>query len=112
MSDEFRDLERPLADFRAAVRSWSGQAQAPPARTGSWIPRLRWAAAAAMACALAAIPVYEKLQRDRQHALEVAKQDEALLQQIDADLARSVPAPFEPLTQLVTFPTSTTKETK
>lgn len=107
------DLEQPLAEFRAAVRQWSAESEARPViRRASWAPRLRLAAAAALVFALAAIPVYEKIQHDRQHAAELARQDEALLQQIDADLARSVPAPFEPLTQLVTYPTSTNKETK
>jgi hypothetical protein len=99
------DLEQPLGEFRAAVRQWSAESEARPVdRRGAWALRYRLAAAAALVFALVAIPVYEKVQHDRQHAAELFRQDEVLMQQIDADLARSVPATFEPLTQLVTYP--------
>jgi hypothetical protein len=74
------------------------------------MPRLRLAAAGALVAALVSVPVYEKVQSDRRHAAELAKQDDALLEGVASDLARSVPAPMEPLTQLVTFPN--TKENK
>ncbi len=105
-----RQLEQPLAEFRGAVREWSaaiGPARPIQFRRRSRAHRLRLAAAGALATALVAIPIYAKVRHDHERAIELAKQDDVLLRQIDADLARSAPAAMEPLTELVSFPGST-----
>jgi len=59
------------------------------------VPRLRWAAAAAVVLMLAAIPTYENVQRQRE--IEQEKADTLLMQQVNAGLARSVPRAMAPL---------------
>jgi hypothetical protein len=58
--------------------------------------RLRWAAAAAVALMLAAVPTYENVQQ-RQREAEQEKADTLLLQQVNAGLSRSVPRAMTPL---------------
>jgi hypothetical protein len=58
--------------------------------------RLRWAAAAAVALMLAAVPAYENVQQ-RQREAEQEKADTMLLQQVNAGLSRSVPRAMTPL---------------
>jgi hypothetical protein len=58
--------------------------------------RLRWAAAAVVALAMAAVPAYENvLQRQRDAKQE--KADALLLEQVNAGLSRSVPRAMTPL---------------
>ena len=121
MKDEFENDE--LREFGAAVREWSADldtasprraelsaGRGRPART--WGSAPLWLAAGALAVAgLIAGPVYVKARHDRARTLEAARQNERLMEQIDADLARPAPVALEPLTQLVRFP-SNGKETK
>jgi hypothetical protein len=103
-------LEPALAEFRGAVREWSAAlepARATDFRRRQWATRLRIAAAAGLAMALLAVPVYQKARHDRERAIELAKQDDALLKQIDADLSRRTPVAMEPLMELVSFPSGT-----
>jgi len=102
------ELERasaPLAQFGVAMRAW-GAAETPAlraeplwsaARRRRRFTALRVALAAAAALLVAA-PVY----RQHQRALEVARQqDEALLEQVQAEVSRSAPEPMQPLEKLV-----------
>jgi len=103
------ELERagmPLARFGAGARAWCGAATpaarpellAPLARRRQRIAGMRVALAAAAAL-LVATPVYYRHQR----ALETARQDEALLEQVQSDLSRSAPEPMQPLEKLVAW---------
>jgi hypothetical protein len=93
-------MERTLVRFGSAVRDWGEHefesvrpVAAPAARRHSigW----RFAAAAAAIVLAVGVPTW------RQHrAAEIARQDEALLQQVQADISRSVPLPMETLASL------------
>ena len=54
---------------------------------------------------LAAIPIYRS--RERQRPADTSLEDAVLLEQIDAGVSRSVPAPMEPLTGLVSWSSTT-----
>ena len=101
------ELERasePLARFGAATRAWCA-AETPVPRLGSIEiavrRRRRFAgvrvALAAAAALMMAAPVYFRHQR----AIETARQDEALLEQVQTEVARSAPEPMQPLEKLV-----------
>jgi anti-sigma factor RsiW len=115
---ELARLQETLSDFRASVREWSAQGAAAPIlkvrdRTSAasvvpgfkelhrayFPPRLRWALIAAAIVLLAVIPIYRanRLQPTPDSSLD----DAVLLEQIDEGVSRSVPAPMEPLTTLV-----------
>jgi len=93
-----RDL---LALFRGSVVQWTAESQAArkpePARRRLRVQPLRWAVSAALLLVVAAIPVYRQRQSDR------AKADELLLEQVDAEVSRTVPSPMEPLTKLIAW---------
>jgi len=102
-------LERagePLVRFGAATRAWcAAQTPAPrpepiacAARRKRRFVAMRIALAAAAALMVAA-PLY----RQHQRALEVARQDEALLEQVQAEVSRSAPEPMQPLEKLVAW---------
>ncbi len=103
------ELERaaePLARFGAATRAWCAAETPVPrfgsvaaaARRGRRVVTMRVALAVAAALMLAA-PVY----RQHQRAIEMARQDEALLEQVQTEVARSAPEPMQPLEQLVAW---------
>ena len=103
------ELERagePLARFGAATRAWSAaetpaprpELIAPLVRRRQRLAGMRMVLAAAAALLVAA-PVYYQHQR----ALETARQDEALLEQVQSDLSRSAPEPMQPLEKLVAW---------
>jgi len=104
---EVSRLQEPLSDFRTAVREWSHResAAAPvpmwrlrPARIS---PMLRWALIAGVMALLAAIPIYRA--NRPQAGVDNSVDDAVLLEQIDEGVSRSVPAPMEPLTTLVSW---------
>jgi len=104
--EELIRLHGALSDFRDSMRSWSAAEGAPlrpmwrtesPHRTH----RLRWALVAMALVLLAAIPVY--LARERPHPVDTSAEDTVLLEQIDANVSRTVPATMEPLTRLVSW---------
>ena len=98
-------MEASLSLFRGSVRQWSdGQSSSHDrrawkverTRTGfAGQPRL-WALVTAMVLMLAVIPIYRDAQ-DKQRKAELAKADAILLEQVDAQVSRAVPAPMEPL---------------
>jgi hypothetical protein len=101
------ELERasePLARFGSAMRAWCA-AETPVPRLGSIefaVRRRRRftgvrVALAAAAVLMVAAPVYLHHQR----AIETARQDEALLEQVQTEVARSAPEPMQPLEKLV-----------
>ena len=55
-----------------------------------------------MVVILAAVPLYLR-DRAQRRAAEIARQDEALLEQVQTEVSRSVPEPMEPLTKLVSW---------
>ena len=104
---ELERASQPLARFGLAMRAWCA-AETPVPRLGSIAsaasrPRfsgLRVALATATvfaAALLVAAPVY----RQHQRAIDIARQDEALLEQVQTEVARSAPEPMQPLEKLV-----------
>jgi hypothetical protein len=103
------ELERasePLTRFGAAARAWcAAETPAPrPELVAPTVRRRRRVAAmrvvlAAAAALLVAAPVYYRHQR----ALETARQDEALLEQVQTEVSRSAPEPMQPLEKLVAW---------
>jgi len=97
---EVARLESAVAAFRGSVREWSAGAAGRPSRARSRAPHaLRLVFATALLAILAGVPLYRTAERQRQAAQ--ARADALLLEQVDAGLARSVPAPMEPLLSLV-----------
>ncbi len=101
-------LQGTLSEFRDSLRDWSAR-QGVAAPRPVWLTegprgshRLRWALVAVALVLLAAIPFYRG--RTQQPRLADTSPDDAvLLEQIDAGVSRSVPAPMEPLTSLVSW---------
>jgi hypothetical protein len=104
-------LQGVLSEFRDSLRNWSaGQGGSAPRPV--WLTespraahRLRWAMVAVVMVLLAAIPIYRS--RERQRPADTSLEDAVLLEQIDAGVSRSVPAPMEPLTGLVSWSSTT-----
>jgi hypothetical protein len=104
---ELTRLQGVLLEFRDSLRDWSaGQAGSSPRPV--WLTegprgahRLRWALVAVAMILLAAIPIYRS--RERQRQADTSLEDAVLLEQIDAGVSRSVPAPMEPLAGLVSW---------
>ncbi|MGD0616472.1 MAG: hypothetical protein ABSB67_02305 [Bryobacteraceae bacterium] len=104
--EELTRLHGALSDFRDSLRSWGAAEGAPPqpmwrTENAQGAHRLRWALAAMVLVLLAAIPVY--LARDRPRPGGTSAEDAVLLEQIDANVSRTVPATMEPLTSLVSW---------
>jgi hypothetical protein len=111
---EVKRASQPFEQFGAAARAW-GEAEMPTAWStpAEWltpektapVARRRWRLAAiglalaAAALLLVAVPVH----RQHQRALEMARQDEALLEAVQTELARSAPEPMQPLEKLVVW---------
>jgi hypothetical protein len=98
-------LESAISMFRDSVRD-CGELYGPPKLSlpsKAWSVRpSRWASVAAALLLLAAIPIYTN-SRDRRRQAEMARADAALLEQVDAEISRAVPAPMEPLVKLVSW---------
>jgi hypothetical protein len=99
---EVARLEGALKRYGGAVREWSAaQPGAQPA--GAWradrqwrVRPLRWSLAAAALVVLAVIPTW-KSARDRRMAEEADRADAILMEEVDAQVSRTVPATLEPL---------------
>jgi hypothetical protein len=112
---ELTRLQGVLSEFRDSLRHWSA-AQGGSAPTPVWLTerprgahRLRWALVAVAMVLLAAIPIYRN--RERQRQADASLDDAVLLEQIDAGVSRSVPAPMEPLTSLVSWSSTSSTAT-
>jgi hypothetical protein len=104
-SSRLDQMESALAEFRGSVHNWSGAQQASAPRI-AWRPEnryvaRRWILAAVSLLILASAPAYWH-SRQQARAAEIARAD-ALLEQVDAEISRAVPAPMEPLVNLVTW---------
>ncbi|MGA2183083.1 MAG: hypothetical protein ABSH47_08645 [Bryobacteraceae bacterium] len=104
---ELTRLQGVFSEFRDSLRYWSA-AQGGSAPRPVWLTesplgahRLRWALVAVTMVLLAAIPFYRS--RVQQHQVDTNLEDAVLLEQIDAGVSRSIPAPMEPLTGLVSW---------
>jgi hypothetical protein len=102
-------LESSLSLFRGSVRQWSDRQSSAPdpaawkaarTRTGFIGPPRLWALVTAMVLMLAVVPIYRDAQ-DKQRKAELAQADAVLMEQVDDQLSRAVPAPMEPLVNLV-----------
>ena len=101
---EVAGLEDAVAFFRGAMHEWGSREplarwQPEPAPRRSRIQPARWALLAATLMILAAVPLYRNVERQR--AADRARADALLMEQVDAGLSRPVPAPMEPLLNLV-----------
>ncbi|HXS97131.1 MAG TPA: hypothetical protein VN736_21190 [Candidatus Limnocylindrales bacterium] len=116
--EQVQRLSATLRDFRAAAVEFS-ESQGGEAAPAGWspaesrgfrIPSLRWAAAAAAVLVLTtAVPLYRSAQERRQaeaaaEAAKAARADSLLLQEVDYEISRAVPAPMEPLVALMARP--------
>ena len=90
----FRDSVRDCGEFYGRLRVSAAKAQS--------VRPYRWASVAAALLLLAAIPMYTS-SRERRRAAEMARADAVLLEQVDAEISRAVPAPMEPLVKLVSW---------
>jgi hypothetical protein len=101
---ELLRLEETLSQFGGSVRAWSDR-QGAAALPVAWKPPrpqpLRWVLVLGALFVLATVPVY-RTAMDRRQA-EQARSDAILLEQVDAALSRTVPAPMEPLARLVSW---------
>ncbi len=101
---ELLRLEETLSQFRGSVRAWSDRQVTAALPVAGKPPRpqpLRWVLVLAALFVLATVPVYRSAM-DRRQA-EQLRTDAILLEQVDAALSRTIPAPMEPLTKLVAW---------
>jgi len=106
---ELARMEQALSLFRDSAREWGRQNgseacnvwSAKQARNGFGVqPRCWMAAAVLMVLLLVAIPM-QVSRRNRQREAGAAQIDTALLEQVDTEVSRAVPATMEPLATLV-----------
>ena len=104
---ELTRLRETLSAFRDSVQDWAGRSgrsvlvrSFPRSEsTGFGMHRFRWALAAAALIVLVAIPLYRNLMN--RHLEKQAVEDMLLLEQVNAHLSRAVPAPMEPLMEML-----------
>jgi hypothetical protein len=115
---ELARMEQALSLFRDSAREWGRQNgsearnvwSAKQARNGFGVQPLRWMAAAVlMVFLLVAIPM-QMSKRNRQREAGAAQIDTALLEQVDTEVSRAVPATMEPLATLVPGAAGTAEE--
>lgn len=98
---EIERIQAPLALFRGAVREWSADEQnrpgAIPARSWPGALLLRFTATVAVLVVLIAIGIGGRNRR----AARIEAEDDALLGRVQTAVSRSVPAPMEPLYNLM-----------
>jgi hypothetical protein len=104
-AEEVQRVVGSMQLFREAVREWS--AETPPLQFKVPPRTVRWRFAVLVAALLMviAVPVYRRNEFKRQAAVTSAAvtsaQDEILLRRVETGLSRSVPAPMEPLENLM-----------
>jgi hypothetical protein len=104
-------LESALGGFRETMHAWSGEEGQVALRKGQstqWAARrgpsrvwLRWPMLTAAVLVLSVAPVYKTV-RDHLRAAQ-ALADAQLMEQVDREVSEAVPAPMEPLAQLVSW---------
>ena len=100
-------LKETFSVFRESVHQWSWKSEGAIPQSidfhqnpaGIGLLRLRWALASVVLIILLVIPVY-KNKREEKLARQ-AMEDALLLEQVNTSLSRDVPAPMEPLMNLV-----------
>lgn len=99
-------MEAPLAAFRGTVRDWSAQQMRPAARVRQATFFSGWLRVAFAAGALALVAGFGIDWHFRQ-VEAAARADQALLESVDAEIARPVPASLAPLANLMSSSDST-----
>jgi hypothetical protein len=113
------ELQPALEEFKKSVDAWSSlesERALVKARASQWArrgtPRIwsRWPVLAAAVLVLAVAPLYKLWEGaiGRQRALQ-AQADAQLMEQVDHEVSESVPTPMQPLTQLVSWDSSSEK---
>ena len=99
--EDLTHLEDSLRAFRQSVHDWAGAPvqSAVSARHAVSLRPWKWAGMTAVAATLALFPLYLDVRHAEREA-EIA-QDSLLLDQVQAQLARTVPQSMEPLMQLM-----------
>jgi hypothetical protein len=116
-SAEVARMEAALSLFGRSVRDWSQRHN--PAFRNVWSAErarlrtqgLRWALAGLTLLLLAGIPI-QTIRESRQRDARAAQIDTALIEQVDAEVSRAVPAPMEPLARLMTWDSSPADATR
>jgi anti-sigma factor RsiW len=98
---ELQRIHAPIALFRGSLHEWSMKRE-PPARPMSARirPGIMWTRLAATAALLAVI-IAIGVETNHWRAAGIAREDDALLEQVQADVSRSVPARMEPMYKLM-----------
>jgi hypothetical protein len=99
--DGLAELEAPLGAFRDAVHGWSARQMGPATAVQPRGLAAGWLRIAVAGVALAVIAAVGIHRYDQQAAAAIAKEDDALLDQIATDVSRSVPVTLEPLARLM-----------
>ncbi len=118
---ECTECQAKIASFRSALQNFRDSADfwanrqpiaAPRVFTHAQRRPLRWVAVTATAALLTAIPVYERtLEREREaKAAEEAQLDAELLKRVNAHLSRTAPESLQPLVELFTSNSASTKQ--
>ena len=104
---EVSGFENTLGQFRRSVREWSG-AQFDPAaavtlhQTARLFVRAGWLTAAFAVLLVASVTWHFGVHKTASRPVAVTA-DDALLQQVDEQISRTVPTPMAPLTELVSW---------
>ena len=96
---EIAKFEAPLGAFRDAVHRWSERRISPITVIEPRHSNAGWLRIAVAAAALAIVAAVGIARHNQQVAM--ARADDALLEQVAADVSRSVPATLEPLDRLM-----------
>jgi hypothetical protein len=116
---EVNRVETALRLFQRSAKDWS-QEHSPEfrnvwstegVRRGVRTLALRWALAGLTLLVLAGIPIQTIRERGQREA-RANQIDTALLEQVDAEVSRAVPAPMEPLARLITWGSTETTTDK
>ena len=112
---EVEGLQSSIAVFRSSMVAWSEAHESRAVRPvwnaprNRWFqPAFQWVAAAALLVGVAA-PFYTHRvmeQHREEQAQQRARADQALLEQVDQEVSQTVPDTMEPLTDLVSWQTT------
>jgi len=121
-------VQQALCDFRTSVHAWSGSVYSQPRTPHLTVAHRTWRLAAGLTMAGVLVAgaisggVYEHHQRQEQArvaaqeaagqrrlAAQQARTEEDLLAKVDSDVSQEVPDALEPLAQLMTEDSGTTK---